>query len=79
MKVGPSSTAVILDKDWVDGIKDVIGEKDINVTVFGEEFIVVEVNGLRIKDKDTKRLLQELKTHFAEIQTRKREVKNNVS
>ena len=61
MKVGTSSTALVLDKDWVDDLKATLGKDEITVNIFGEDFLVIEVVGLEIKDKETKKHLEQVK------------------
>jgi len=61
MKVGSSSTALVLDKDWVDRLKATLGKNEVTINVFGEDFLVLEVVGLKIKDAETKELLDSIK------------------
>ena len=64
-RVGPISTSVVLPKEWVDPIKELMGAEDVSVDIFGDEFLVIEVTGLKIKNKKTQKLLNELKKHFS--------------
>lgn len=63
-KVGQSSTSLVLPKDWADGLKKILQTDDIMLSIFGKEFLVLEVKGLPIKDKETRELLRKNKKHF---------------
>lgn len=63
-KAGPSSTSLVLPKKWVDDLKKILRTDDITLLVFGKEFLVLEVNGLKIKDKKAQKLLRQFKEYF---------------
>jgi len=68
-KTGQVSTAVVLPKDWIDSLKATLGvdlsTDEILVNIFGEEFLVIEVIGLKIKNKEDQKLLNKLKERFS--------------
>jgi hypothetical protein len=66
MKIGPSSMAAVLPKNWVDSIMSKIETDEITVNIFGKHFLVLEVKGLEIKDEDSKKMLEQLKEHFSD-------------
>ena len=65
MKVGRASTALVLDKDWVDSVKTMLDTEEINVRVFGTNFLVIEVIGLPIEDEKDKKLLDIIKEQLS--------------
>ena len=67
MKVGQSSTALVLDKDWVDNVKSTLGADEITVNVFGKTFLLVEIVGLTIKDEKDKKIINLIKKHLSKI------------
>ncbi len=64
-KVGPASTAAILPKTWVDRVKATLGTEDIDVEIFGDEFLVITVSGLPIKNKEAQAILKKCKKYFS--------------
>ena len=64
-KVGPISTSVVLPKEWADPIKEAMGTEEVSVDIFGDEFLVIEVVGLKIKNKKSQKMLNQLKEHFS--------------
>lgn len=64
IKVG-SSTALVLPKNWINEVKAVLESEDILFNIFGEEFLVLEIEGLEIKDEKAQQLFNQLKKHFS--------------
>ena len=64
-KTGPVSMSLVLPKEWVDKVKAALGKKEIFVHIFGEEFLVIEVKGLKIKNKKAQKILKECKEYFS--------------
>lgn len=64
IKTGRRSSALVLPKDWIDDVRTRIGSDDTHIHIFGDEFLVVEVKGLKIKDEKSKRILEMCKKHF---------------